>query len=87
MVSVAKPWLICGYYGLTILTMFFFYFIFLFKTMVHFRKGLHWKYKIGCNASWETSTYSLSILLILANLVDHSVVYCINTMALLKKNI
>ncbi len=55
--------------------------------MVHFRKGLHCKYKIGCNASWETSTYSLSILLILANLVDHSVVYCINTMALLKKNI
>ncbi len=24
MISVAKPWLICGYHGLTIVTMFFF---------------------------------------------------------------
>ncbi len=32
--SVAKPWLICGYLGLTIVTLYLF--IFLYKTMVHF---------------------------------------------------
>ncbi len=38
MVSVAKPWLICVYHGLTIVTMFFCGFI-CSKTMIHFRTG------------------------------------------------
>ncbi len=37
MVSVARPWLICGYHGL-IVTKCFFLFFYLYKTMVHFRK-------------------------------------------------
>ncbi len=37
MVSVARPWLICGYRGLSIVTNLIFLF-YLFKTMVNFRK-------------------------------------------------
>ncbi len=35
MVSVAKPWLICGYHGLSITKFIYF---FLYKTMVNFHK-------------------------------------------------
>ncbi len=53
MVSVAKPWLICGYkinHGLTIVTMFFFFGLICSKTMVIFVRdieitGFHrWKF-------------------------------------------
>ncbi len=37
MVSVAKPWLICGYHGLTRVAMFFG--LICIKILVNFRKG------------------------------------------------
>ncbi len=39
MVSVAKPWLICGYHDLTSSLTMFFIIIICSKTMVIFRKG------------------------------------------------
>ncbi len=39
MISVARPWLICGYHSLTIVTMFSFIY-FCWKTKVNCRKGI-----------------------------------------------
>ncbi len=37
MVSVARPWLICGYHGLIVTKCFFCLYFYLYKTMVNFR--------------------------------------------------